>query len=134
MSERNRVLSVTKTRRITFGSTISASFTIGKSLDWELLDRASEFWRHRGLSIKKKTLEKTPEDVAMIAATLVAEGGTIWTIEFDQYRKVITVSMIGTEDSVEVFVRVELFGGFMSAKDKEKSMSLLEEFQDQLSE
>jgi hypothetical protein len=95
-----------------------------------LLDKASEFWRRKGLSIKKKT----PEDVAMIAAILVAGGGTIWTTDSNQYRKVVTVSMVGTEDSVEVFVRVELFGGFMSAKDKEKSMSLLEESQDQLSE
>lgn len=99
-----------------------------------MLDKASEFWRRKGLSIKKKTLEKTPEDVAMIAAILVAGGGTIWTTDSNQYRKVVTVSMVGTEDSVEVFVRVELFGGFMSAKDKEKSMSLLEESQDQLSE
>jgi hypothetical protein len=47
-----------------------------------LLDKASEFWRRKGLSIKKKTLEKTPEDVAMIAATLLAEEGTIRTIDF----------------------------------------------------
>lgn len=122
-----------KTRKITFGSTISESFTAGRSLDQRFLDRAAEFWRKRNLSIKERTLKKPEGGGGAITGTLVAEGGTIWTIDLDQYRKAVSISMIGTDDTVEVFVHMELIGAFMSAKDKRKAMNLLEEFQNQLS-
>jgi len=125
-------LSLVKTRRVTFGSTVSESFTVGKRLDEEFLDRAAEFWKERNLSIKKKVLAKSPEGETF-TGTLVAEGGTIWTIDLDQYRKAVSVSMIGTGDTVEVFVRMELIGAFMSAKDKRKALDLLEAFQNELS-
>lgn len=125
-------MSLVKTRRVTFGSTVSESFTVGKRLDEEFLDRAAEFWKERNLSIKKKVLAKSPEGETF-TGTLVAEGGTIWTIDLDQYRKAVSVSMIGTGDTVEVFVRMELIGAFMSAKDKRKALDLLEAFQNELS-
>jgi len=64
---------------------------------------------------------------------LMAEGGTIWTIDFDQYRKIVSVSMMGNGGSVEVFIHMELIGGFMSEKDKGKALRLLNEFEAKLS-
>lgn len=125
-------MSLAKTRKITFGSTVSESFTVEKRLDEKLLNKAADFWKKRNLSIKKKMLEK-PAGGETITGTLVTEGGTIWTIDFDQYRKAVSVSMIGTGDMVEVYVHIELIGAFMSAKDKTKAMDLLEAFQSELS-
>jgi len=133
MIGRNDPLSLAKTRKVTFGSTLSESFTIEKQLDEELLERAAEFWRKRNLSIKRKTLAKSTEGETVMG-TLVAEGGTIWTIDIDQYRKAVSASMIGTGNMVEVFVHMELIGAFMSEKDKRKAMDLLEAFQDELSQ
>jgi len=128
-------LSLVKTRRVTFGSTLSESFTVDRRLDKEFLDGAAGFWKEKKLSIKKKVLAKSTEgESETYEGTLVAEGGTIWTIDFDQYRKAVSVSMIGTGDSVEVFVHMELIGAFMSAKDKRKAMDLLQAFQDRLSQ
>jgi len=127
-------LSSVKARKVTFGSTLSESFTVDRRLDKEFLDRAAEFWKERKLSIKKKVLTRRTEgESEAYEGTLVAEGGTIWTIDFDQYRKAVSVSMIGTEDNVEVFVHMELIGAFMSAKDERKAMDLFQAFQDQLS-
>jgi len=113
---------------------LSESFTVDRRLDKEFLDRAAEFWKERKLSIKKKVLARRTEgESEAYEGTLVAEGGTIWTIDFDQYRKAVSVSMIGTEDNVEVFVHMELIGAFMSAKDERKAMDLFQAFQDQLS-
>jgi len=128
-------LSSLKTRSVTFGSTVSESFTVGKRLDKEFLDRAAEFWKERKLSIKKKVLARSTEgDEETCMGTLAAEGGTIWTMDLDQYRKAVSVSMIGTGDMVEVFVHMELIGAFMSSKDKRKAMDLFEAFQKQLSQ
>lgn len=128
-------MSFVKTRRVTFGSTVSESFTVDRRLDKEFLDRAVGFWKEKKLSIKKKVLAKSTEgESETYVGTLIAEGGTIWTIDFDQYRKAVSVSMIGTGDSSEVFVHMELIGAFMSAKDKRKAMDLLQAFQDRLSQ
>lgn len=128
-------MSLVKARKVTFGSTVSESFTVDRRLDKEFLDRAAGFWREKKLSIKKKVLAKSTEgESETYEGTLVAEGGTIWTIDFDQYRKAISVSMIGTGDSIEVFVHMELIGAFMSAKDERKAMDLLQAFQDKLSQ
>ncbi len=128
-------MSLVKARKVTFGSTVSEGFTVDRRLDKEFLERAAGFWREKKLSIKKKVLTKSTEgESETYVGTLVAEGGTIWTIDFDQYRKAVSVSMIGTEDAVEVFVHMELIGAFMSAKDKRKATDLLQEFQDRLSQ
>ena len=128
-------MSSLKARSVTFGSTVSESFTVEKRLDKEFLDRAAEFWKERKLSIKKKVLARSTEgDEETYTGTLVAEGGTIWTMDLDQYRKAVSVSMIGTGDMVEVFVHMELIGAFMSSKDKRKAMDLFEAFQKQLSQ
>jgi len=42
--------------------------------------------------------------------------------------------MIGTDETVEVFAHKELIGGFMSARDKQRAMDVLQAFQDRLSQ
>jgi len=133
MRRRNNMLQPAKTRKITFGSTISTSFSINRKLDSKLLDEAAAFWKEKNLSVKRKELSKAAENGATSTSTLLAEGGTIWTIDFDQYRKIVSVSMTGNGGFVEVFVHMELIGGFMSEKDKDRALRLLHEFETQLS-
>jgi hypothetical protein len=127
------MLQPAKTRKITFGSTVSTSFSVNKKLDSKLLDEVAGFWKEKNLSIKKKELLKSAENGATSMCTLLAEGGTIWTIDFDQYKKTVSVSMMGNGGFVEVFIHMELIGGFMSEKDKEKALRLLNEFEAKLS-
>jgi len=126
-------LSLEKTRKITFGSTISESFAVGKQLDERFLNNVAEFWREKNLSIKNKTLAR-PSQGETVIGTLVVEGGTIWTIDFDLYRKKVSVSMVGADETVEVFAHMELIGGFMSARDKQRAMDIFQAFLDRLSQ
>lgn len=127
-------MNVPRTGKITFGSTASVSFSVGGTLDMQLFERASGFWKEKGLSIKRKEPPKPSiNGDPMLVSTMLAQGGTIWTIDFEQYRKAVLVSMIGDRAGVEIFVHMELFGGWMSQRDKEKAMTLMQAFQNHLS-
>ena len=83
--------------------------------------------------VKNKTLAR-PSQGETVIGTLVVEGGTIWTIDFDLYRKKVSVSMVGADETVEVFAHMELIGGFMSARDKQRAMDIFQAFLDRLSQ
>lgn len=58
----------------------------------------------------------------------VAEGGTIWTTDFDSYKKKVTVNLSENEHETEVLVQITLPGGLLSIEDREKAANLIESF------
>ena len=122
-----------RTRQIKFGSTVSETFTLNTGLSNELLQAALDFWSKKGLIIKEVTkpdafsVSEDPLDVGF-----VCEGGTIWTTEFENYKKAVTVSMTGGLKQTQVFVNMVLPGGFMSAQDRKRAAQMLWEFNENL--
>ncbi len=116
-------------RQIKFGSTVSETFSLNKRLSKELLQTALDFWSKKGLIAKGDTraedfsLSENPVD-----ARFVCEGGTIWTSEFENYKKAVTVNMTGSLNQTQVFVNMVLPGGLMNPQDRRKAAQLLGEF------
>jgi hypothetical protein len=122
-------------RQIYFGSTVSETFTVNKRLSSELIEKAMCFWRERGLSIKNaiSPSELTTKERPTLTSFL-AEGGSIWTTSFEQYKKTINVCFTGTQEQTQVFVHMVLPGGLMSSQDREKAADLILSFHEALIE
>ncbi len=122
-------------RQIKFGSTVSDTFSLNMRLSKELLQIALDFWSKKGLIVKEVkrsenfSLSEDPLDVGF-----VCEGGTIWTTEFEQYKKSVTVNMRGSLKQTQVFVNMVLPGGLMNPQDRKKAAQLLGEFNQVLRE
>ncbi|RLF09478.1 MAG: hypothetical protein DRJ98_08060 [Thermoprotei archaeon] len=114
--------------KIKFGATVSDGNIIPVKLSNQVVEKATNFWRERGLTIRQVGL-----DEGLQQATITAEGGTIWTTDFDKYMKRVRVSMTSLAEKVQVTVFMELPGAILSAKDKEKASRLMEAFWDTLS-
>ena len=67
-----------------------------------------------------------------VAVEFVAEGGTIWTTNFDSYKKTITVNLSGGAHQTDVIVHLVLPGGLLSLQDREKAANLIESFYEAL--
>jgi len=122
-------------RQIYFGSTVSETFIVNKMLSTELIEKAMCFWRERGLSIKNaiSPTEFTTKEGPSLAS-FVAEGGSIWTTSFEQYKKTINVCFTGSQEQTQVFVHMVLPGGLMSSQDREKAADLILSFHEALIE
>lgn len=120
-------------RQIKFGSTVSETFSLDARLSSGLLQAALDFWSKKGLIMKEVTkpdafsVSEDPLDVGF-----VCEGGTIWTTEFENYKKAVTVSMTGGLERTQVFVNMVLPGGLMSAQDRKRAAQMLWEFNENL--
>ncbi len=116
-------------RQIKFGSTVSETFSLDRRLSKELLQAALDFWSKKGLVAKEAkraedfSLSEDPLDVCF-----ACEGGTIWTTEFENYKKAVTVNMRGSLKQTQVFVNMVLPGGLMNPQDRKKAAQLLGEF------
>lgn len=63
-----------------------------------------------------------------VTVEFVAEGGTIWTTNFDTYKKTIIVNLSGSAEQTDVMVQLVLPGGLMSLQDRERAAELIESF------
>jgi len=120
-------------RQISFGSTVSETFIVGKMLSRELIEKAMCFWQEKGFSIKNAILptEFTTKERSSLAS-FVAEGGTIWTTSFESYKKTVNACFTGTQEQTQVFVHMVLPGGLMSSQDREKAADLILSFHEAL--
>jgi hypothetical protein len=119
-----------RSRRISFSSTVSETFVIQKPLTEKLVEAVSEYWKGKGLSIKNLTKPEVDPWSSGSTVELVAEGGTIWTTDFNSYKKSVAVSLSARKDETDVVVRLVLPGGLMSLQDREKAADLIETFYD----
>jgi len=77
-----------------------------------------------------QTPEKPHESKSVVE--FVAEGGTIWTTNFDSYKKSITVTLVGNGKQTEVSINMVLPGGIMSLQDRERAAGLIDSFYESL--
>jgi hypothetical protein len=115
----------TRARNIRFSSTVSETFLIQGSLSDRLVQAAQDYWKRRGLTIKSLMRPEPGSDNPRVVE-FVAEGGTIWTTDFDSYKKRVTVNLSENERETEVLVHITLPGGVLSVEDREKAANLIE--------
>lgn len=118
-------------RHIRFSSMVSESFTISRILTKALVQSALDFWAGRGLIAKiTPSYEAFELSVEPRSINFAVEGGTIWTTNFESYKKTVNVTLTGSGGQTEVFVNMVLPGGLMSLRDREKAAVLIQEFYD----
>jgi hypothetical protein len=80
-----------------------------------------------GMVIKSSQAHERESDGSK-GVEFVAEGGTIWTTNFDSYKKSVSVVMMGNAKQTEVLVNMVLPGGLMSMQDRERAADLINSF------
>ena len=78
-----------------------------------------------------QTSEKSNESESA-AVEFAAEGGTIWTTNFDSYKKSVMVNLVSNAKQTEVQVQIVLPGGIMSLQDRERAAVLIDSFYESL--
>lgn len=108
---------------------MSETFVLSKGLSEGLVLAAEEYWKNKGMVIKNVQMpERISANIDPVEAEFVAEGGTIWTTNFDSYKKMVTVSLSGGVQQTKIFVHMVLPGGLMSLQDRERAANLIESF------
>lgn len=122
-----------RSRHIRFSSTVSETFTLHRVLSDELVRAAEVYWKSKGLATKNVRMpEQASGGNDPVSAEYVAEGGSIWTTDFDSYKKMVTVNFCRAAENTDVTVYVVLPGGLMSLEDRERAASLIESFHEAL--
>lgn len=115
----------TRSRHISFSSTVAETFVIRRRLTEDFTAVALEYWKKKGLAVKDVV---KPADFAgngPVAVQFVAEGGTIWTTDFESYKKTLKVTLFGKSEHIDVTVQMTLPGGLMSMQDREKAADMI---------
>ena len=118
----------TRSRHISFSSTVSETFVVHKGLTEELAEGAIGYWKSKGMAIKNLQKPDIYSPKEPVTVEFVAEGGTIWTTNFDSYKKTIIVNLSGSAEQTDVMVQLVLPGGLMSVQDRERAAELIESF------
>jgi len=122
-----------RSRHIRFSSTVSETFTLHKGLSDELVQAAEAYWKSKGLATKNVRMPGQASGGSdPISAEFVAEGGSIWTTNFDSYKKTVTVNFHCAGENTDVIVHLVLPGGLMSLEDRERAAGLIESFYEAL--
>jgi hypothetical protein len=112
---------------------VSETFTLRKVLSDELVQAAEVYWKGKGLTTKNVRMpEQASGGNDPVSAEYVAEGGSIWTTNFDSYKKTVTVNFCSVAENTDVTVCVVLPGGLMSLQDRERAANLIESFYEAL--
>jgi hypothetical protein len=75
---------------------------------------------------------QSPDEANPVKVSFVAEGGTIWTTNFDSYKKTIMVNLSRNDHQTDVLVQIVLPGGLMSLQDREQAADLIDSFYEAL--
>ena len=132
MKELNDPALRTRSRHISFSSTVAETFVVHKQLTENFAATAMQYWKNKGLAIKNVLKPNDLTSQGHVAVQFVAEGGTIWTTDFESYKKTLKVDLLGTEGHTEVTVHLMLPGGLMSLQDRERAADLIESFYESL--
>jgi len=128
-------LNPSRERKVTFGSTVSDSFLLSRPLSKELVRDVVDFWRFKGLGAKEEhAVGRLSEGKTPGFASLVFEGGSIWTTSFEEYKKAVTINLGQVAGQTQVSLHMEFRGGFLTARDREKAIDLVTEFYESLLE
>jgi hypothetical protein len=112
---------------------VSETFVFKGVLTEGIVKAAEEFWRSKGLAVQRiRKQEGASDKEDPVTVEIVAEGGTIWTTNFDSYKKTVNVDMRSGLEQTEVFVHMVLPGGLMSLQDRERAASLIGSFYEAL--
>jgi len=110
-------------------STIVEHFKIPAKLSSALMEAASSLLSSKGLYVKGARLS---EEGGSLKAVIQAEGGTVWTTDFDKHYKQVELSFSSTDSETLVEVKLELPGALMSQGDRAKAQRWMEEAFEQL--
>jgi hypothetical protein len=112
---------------------VAETFVVRKTLSEGLVKAAQQFWKKQSMSIKSIDLpNQLPGESGHDKVSFVAEGGTIWTTDFESYKKTVIVNLSPNEHQTEVLVQIILPGGLMSLQDREQAADLIDSFYEAL--
>ena len=119
---------------LTFGLTISGSFIVSRSMPSELVSDSVKYWARYGLSLSRKRGQLNRlEHIDTGKYGLALEGGTLWTENFDEYRKMVMITFLAMINQTEVTVKIDLpYAWHVSAQERAKASKMLGGFHDYL--
>lgn len=116
-----------KESRISFGLTVSEAFVVRRIMSVDLVRDSITYWSRYGLSVHKKTRPIGDTDpLHGNAFNIVLDGGTLWTEDFENYRKVIAITFLAKGAETEIYVRIELpYAWYVSFQEREKASKMI---------
>jgi hypothetical protein len=122
--------------RVNLASSIAKEFVVNSKLDNRLFDASVEFWRNEAdlapVSLDKPSDQKPTGD-GVTTARFVMEGGSIWSRNFNKYRKIVNVNLCGLKDYTYANVRVDLPGAYrLNPEDIKQAIDIIDSFRKHL--
>jgi hypothetical protein len=120
--------------RVTYGLTVSEKFTSDRLTSEGLIKDAIAYWKRYELSPVKKLLKESGWPLREKGSfSVVLEGGTLWTEDFNKYKKVVILHFLAKGSRTEVLARMELpYAWYVSSKEREKASEMIAGFHDYL--
>jgi len=120
--------------QITYGLTISEKFTTDRIASEALIKDTIAYWKRYELSpVKKLRKESSCPLKDENSFSIVLEGGTLWTEDFNKYKKVVIIHFLAKGSLTEVRARMELpYAWYVSSKERDKASEIVSGFHDYL--
>ena len=118
-------------KRVHLSTILTSSFTVKTKLSPKFLEAVGNFWRNRGIN----TLQINSDDLSAgdgqpLHADIHGQGGSLWSIFFEKYRKKVDISLTGLSGMTYVELKIELPGAFaVSSDDIRKAHETVESFE-----
>lgn len=116
-----------KDRRVSYGLTVSEAFIIRRIMSADLIKDSITYWSRYGLSVHKKTrpIDDTDPQQGNLF-NLVLDGGSLWTEDFENYRKVIAITFVAKGAETEIYIKMELpYAWHVSFQEREKASKMI---------
>ena len=119
-------------QRVNLASSITKEFVLSIRLDDRLFDASVDFWKNEmGLSPvsldRSSDGKRTDNDVK--TARLVMEGGTVWSLAFKKYRKIVSVNLCSLRNYTYANVRIDLPGAYrLNSEDINQAIDVVDSF------
>ncbi|MFQ6135083.1 MAG: hypothetical protein ACE5KU_04640 [Nitrososphaerales archaeon] len=119
-------------QRVNLASSITKEFVVNTKLDDRLFDTSVEFWRKEvnlvPVSLDRSSDKKGADD-SVKTARFVMEGGTVWSLAFKKYRKIVSVNLCGLRNYTYANVRIDLPGAYrLSPEDIKQAIETIDSF------
>lgn len=120
--------------RITYGLTISEKFTTDRTASEALIKDTIAYWKRYEMSpVKRFSKESGCPLKEESSISIVLEGGTLWTEDFNKYKKVVIIHFLAKGSLTEVHARMELpYAWYVSSKERDKTSEMIAGFHEYL--
>lgn len=123
-----------KRRRISFGISISEAFVVRRTMSADLIKDSIAYWSRYSLAVPEASRRRSDTyDPCGHSYKLVLEGGTLWTDDFENYRKMVTAGFFSKGAQTEVLVRIDLpYAWAVSSEERDKASDMITGFRNYL--